>query len=49
LQKETSSLSSNAKPDLTNVVLHPEKFLLERRKIGVNEVLTNELLQTKIR
>ena len=40
--KESGSVSqvSRVKYKLTNEVLHPEKFLLERRKIEKEEVIT---------
>lgn len=34
---------------LTNEVLHPEKFLLERRKIVKNEMVTSESLVNWLR
>ena len=43
-----SSATSQAKNSLTNQALHPERFLLERRKVGASEVLTDEKLKAKI-
>jgi hypothetical protein len=49
--KDSSSASqvSRVKYKLTNEVLHPEKFLLERRKIDKEEVITDEKLRSSIR
>lgn len=51
LAKDSSSASqvSRVKYKLTNEVLHPEKFLLERRRIDREEVITDEKLRASIR
>ena len=46
-KKEYSESGKNVK--LTNEVLHPEKFLLERRKIKKNLMVTDESLVNWIR